>query len=98
MNRILQKVVVEVCTGPSLTQGPYPTRPGSARDFSVGHQMKGDFSNGLGRARYWEVIFLTDRAGKWKVIFPTGWQKRNEFGPSRACADLYNTSPHIPPP
>ena len=48
MNRTLEKDVLEVCAGPSLTRGPYP-----ARDFSnlPGRQMKGDFSNGPGPAR-----------------------------------------------
>ena len=56
MNWILQKVMVEVCTGPSLTRGPR-TRPGPGR------QIKVDFSNGTGRAGNWEVIFPTGRAG-----------------------------------
>ena len=48
MNRILQKVLVEVYTGPSLTRGPYPARPAI-------------FQTGPGRAGNWEVIFPTGR-------------------------------------
>ena len=56
MNWILQKVVVEVCTGSSITLGPYLVR---------------DFSNGPGRAGKCKAIFPTGRADKWKAIFST---------------------------
>ena len=75
MNRILQKVVVEICTGTSLKRGPYPVRSfltgraGPAQQmkgdvsYGPGRQMRGDFSNGPGRVGKREVIFITSWTG-----------------------------------
>ena len=66
----------EVCTSPGMARGPYPKRPaGRAR------QMRSDFFQWAGPAnKRW--FFPEGRAGKWEVIFPTGWtgqQKKNVF-------------------
>ena len=62
---LIVKVVVEICTGPSLMRGPYLVQPGPARDISNGpgwqikgyfsnagpdRQLRGDFSDGPSRA------------------------------------------------